>query len=99
MAEHAEVAIVAGGCFWGGQELMRRHPGVVSSRVGWTGGDTANPTEAEPGNHAEATELVFDPDQTSYRELLELFFQIHDPTTVDRQMDDVGTEYRSAIFH
>jgi peptide-methionine (S)-S-oxide reductase len=94
-----ETAVLAGGCFWGMQELMRRQPGVVSSRVGWTGGDTSDPSEESPGAHAEAVELVFDPDLTSFREILELFFQIHDPTTLNRQGDDVGTDYRSAIFY
>jgi peptide-methionine (S)-S-oxide reductase len=78
---------------------MHRRPGVISSRVGWTGGDSPDPTEADPGTHAEAVEVLFDPELTSFRDILELFFQIHDPTTVNRQMDDVGTEYRSAIFY
>lgn len=94
-----ETAVLAGGCFWGMQELMRRAPGVVSSRVGWTGGDTPDPSEESPGAHAEAVELVFDPDVTSFREILELFFQIHDPTTPNRQGDDAGSDYRSAIFY
>ncbi len=99
MGDNAETAILAGGCFWGVQELMRKQLGVISSRVGWSGGDIPNPTEANPGTHAEAVEIVFDPDQTSFRDILEFFFQIHDPTTVNRQLDDVGTEYRSAIFY
>jgi peptide-methionine (S)-S-oxide reductase len=99
MDNKLETAVLAGGCFWGMQELMRRKEGVSSSRVGWTGGDTPDPTEASPGDHAEAVELHFDPELTSFREILELFFQIHDPTTPNRQMDDVGTEYRSAIFY
>ena len=94
-----ETAVLAGGCFWGVQELIHRQPGVISSRAGWTGGDIAHPTETEPGSHAEAVEVVFDPEQTSYRAILEFFFQIHDPTTPNRQMDDVGTEYRSAIYY
>jgi peptide-methionine (S)-S-oxide reductase len=94
-----ETAILAGGCFWGVQELLRKQRGVVSTRVGWSGGDTPDPTEADPGTHAEAVEVVFDTEQTSFRDILEFFFQIHDPTTMNRQMDDVGTEYRSAIFY
>ena len=99
MESGTETAVVAGGCFWGIQELMRRKPGVVGTRAGWTGGDTLDPTEASPGNHAEAVEIAFDAEQTSFRELLELFFQIHDPTTPNRQMEDVGTEYRSVVFY
>jgi peptide-methionine (S)-S-oxide reductase len=99
MDKGGEKAVLAGGCFWGMQELLRRKAGIISSRAGWTGGDTPDPTEESPGNHAEAVELGFDPELTSFREILELFFQIHDPTTLNRQMDDVGTEYRSAIFY
>ena len=99
MDNKLETAVLAGGCFWGMQELMRRKPGVVSSRAGWTGGDTPDPSEESPGTHAEAVELVFDPDVVTFREILELFFQIHDPTTLNRQGDDVGTDYRSAIFY
>jgi len=99
MGDKTETALLAGGCFWGVQEMIRKQHGVISTRVGWTGGDIPNPTEANPGTHAEATEIVFDPEQTSFREILELFFQIHDPTTMNRQMDDIGTEYRSAIFY
>jgi peptide-methionine (S)-S-oxide reductase len=99
MDNKLETTVLAGGCFWGMQELMRRKPGVVSSRVGWTGGDTPDPSEESPGAHAEAVELVFDPDVVTFREILELFFQIHDPTTLNRQGDDVGTDYRSAIFY
>jgi peptide-methionine (S)-S-oxide reductase len=98
MGEHAETAILAGGCFWGVQELLRTQRGVISTRTGWSGGDTLDPTEEDPGTHAEAVEVVFDRDETSFRDILEFFFQIHDPTTSNRQMDDVGTEYRSAIF-
>jgi peptide-methionine (S)-S-oxide reductase len=99
MSGTTETAILAGGCFWGVQELVRKRSGVISTRAGWTGGDTPNPSEASPGGHAEAVEIVFDPEQTSFRDILEFFFQIHDPTTMNRQMDDVGTDYRSAIFY
>ena len=94
-----EKAILAGGCFWGMQDLIRKRPGVVSTRVGYTGGDVPNATYRNHGTHAEAIEVIFDPEQTSYRDLLELFFQIHDPTTLNRQGNDVGTSYRSAIFY
>ena len=94
-----ERAVLAGGCFWGMQDLIRRFPGVISTRVGYTGGDVPNATYRNHGSHAEAIEITFDPAQTSYRELLEFFFQIHDPTTVNRQGNDVGTSYRSAIFY
>lgn len=94
-----ERAILAGGCFWGMQQLLRRLPGVLSSRVGYSGGDTPNATYRDHGDHAEAIELVFDPSKTSFREILEYFFQIHDPTTVDRQGNDRGRSYRSAIFY
>lgn len=93
-----ETAILAGGCFWGMQELIRRLPGVLSTRVGYTGGDVANATYRNHGDHAEAIEIVFDPAKTSYRALLEFFFQIHDPTTPNRQGNDVGRSYRSAIY-
>jgi peptide-methionine (S)-S-oxide reductase len=99
MEKNLEKVVLAGGCFWGMQELLRRKPGVVDSRVGWTGGDTPDPTEESPGGHAEAVEVLFDPDLTSFREILELFFQIHDPTTLNRQGNDVGMSYRSAIFY
>ena len=92
-------AILAGGCFWGMQELIRKLPGVVSTRVGYTGGSVANATYRNHEGHAEAIEIVFDPDRTSYRALLEFFFQIHDPTTRNRQGGDVGSSYRSAIFY
>ncbi len=92
-------AILAGGCFWGMQDLIRRQPGVVSTRVGYTGGQTPNATYRNHGTHAEAIEIVFDPARTDYRSLLEFFFQIHDPTTKNRQGNDVGTSYRSAIFY
>ena len=99
MSAAAEKAILAGGCFWGMQDLIRKRPGVLSTRVGYTGGDVANATYRNHGTHAEAIEITFDPEQTSYRELLEFFFQIHDPTTVNRQGNDVGMSYRSAIFY
>jgi peptide-methionine (S)-S-oxide reductase len=94
-----EKAILAGGCFWGVQELVRSRPGVVATRVGYTGGDVPNATYYNHRGHAEALEITFDPTVTSYRELLEFFFQIHDPTTRNRQGNDVGTSYRSAIFY
>ena len=93
-----ERAVLAGGCFWGMQDLIRKRPGVISTRVGYSGGDVPNATYRNHGTHAEAIEIVFDPDQLSYRELLEFFFQIHDPTTRNRQGNDVGTSYRSAIY-
>ena len=99
MGERTEKAVLAGGCFWGMQDLIRRHPGVVSTRVGYSGGEVENATYRNHEGHAEAIEIVFDPEQTSYRELLEFFFRIHDPTTVNRQGNDVGTSYRSAIFY
>ena len=99
MSGATEKAILAGGCFWGMQDLFRKRPGVLSTRVGYAGGDVPNATYRNHGTHAEAIEIVFDPEQTSYRELLEFFFQIHDPTTVNRQGNDVGTSYRSAIFY
>jgi methionine-R-sulfoxide reductase/methionine-S-sulfoxide reductase len=94
-----EVAVLAGGCFWGMQELIRDLPGVIDTRVGYTGGDVRNATYRNHGTHAEAIEIVFDPSKTSYRKLLEVFFQIHDPTTANRQGNDRGTSYRSAIFY
>ena len=94
-----ERAILAGGCFWGMQDLIRRQAGVIATRVGYTGGDVPNATYRNHGMHAEAIEIVFDPAKTSYRKLLEFFFQIHDPTTRDRQGNDLGPSYRSAIFH
>lgn len=99
MAAQTERAILAGGCFWGMQELLRNHPGVISTRVGYSGGDVSNATYRNHGTHAEAIEIIFDPSQLSYRQLLELFFQIHDPTTLNRQGNDRGTSYRSAIFY
>ena len=94
-----EKAILAGGCFWGAQELLRARPGVVSTRVGYSGGDTPNATYRNHGDHAEAVEVVFDPATISYREILEFFFQIHDPSTRDRQGNDRGRSYRSAIYY
>jgi peptide-methionine (S)-S-oxide reductase len=94
-----EKAILAGGCFWGMEDLIRRRPGVLSTRVGYTGGDVPNATYGNHGTHAEAIEITFDPEQTSYRDLLEFFFQIHDPTTLNRQGNDIGMSYRSAIFY
>ena len=94
-----EKAILAGGCFWGMQDLIRRQPGVISTRVGYTGGDVPNATYRNHDAHAEAIEIIFDPEKTSYRDLLEFFFQIHDPTTRNRQGNDIGTSYRSAIFY
>ncbi|KQO65295.1 peptide-methionine (S)-S-oxide reductase MsrA [Curtobacterium sp. Leaf261] len=95
----SETAILAGGCFWGAQELLRRRPGIISTRVGYSGGDTPNATYRNHGDHAEAVEVVFDPSVITYREILEFLFQIHDPSTRDRQGNDVGRAYRSAIFY
>lgn len=95
---HHETAILAGGCFWGMQELLRHHPGVISTRVGYSGGEVEHATYRHHGDHAEAIEVIFDPDRLSYRELLAFFFQIHDPTTRDRQGNDRGRSYRSAIY-
>ena len=97
--EGLERAILAGGCFWGVQELLRSMDGVVSTRVGYSGGDVANATYRNHGSHAEAVEIVFDPARIGYRRLLEFFFQIHDPSTRDRQGNDRGASYRSAIFY
>ena len=94
-----ERAVFAGGCFWGMQDLIRKLPGVVSTRVGYSGGEVRNATYRNHGNHAEAIEIIFDPARTSFRNLLEFFFQIHDPTTRDRQGNDRGASYRSAIFY
>jgi len=99
MTTTTETAILAGGCFWGMQDLIRRMPGVQSTRVGYSGGDVANATYRNHGTHAEAIELVFDPSKLSYRQVLEFFFQIHDPSTDNRQGNDVGTSYRSAIYY
>lgn len=94
-----ERAVLAGGCFWGVQDLIRKYPGVVTTRVGYSGGDVKNATYRNHGTHAEAIEIEFDPSRISYRTLLEFFFQIHDPTTVNRQGNDRGLSYRSAIFY
>ncbi|MEV1291076.1 peptide-methionine (S)-S-oxide reductase MsrA [Pseudonocardia sp. NPDC049635] len=95
-----ETAILAGGCFWGVQELLRKRTGVVSTRVGYSGDpNTPNATYRNHGDHAEAVEIVFDPERISFREILEFFFQIHDPTTKDRQGNDIGRSYRSVIFY
>ena len=94
-----ERAVLAGGCFWGMQDLLRRYDGVVSTRVGYTGGNVPNATYRNHGSHAEAIEVIFDPARISFRRILEFFFQIHDPSTRNRQGNDVGTSYRSAIFY
>jgi peptide-methionine (S)-S-oxide reductase len=99
MTETTERAVLAGGCFWGMQDLIRRRPGVISTRVGYSGGDVANATYRNHGSHAEAIEIIFDPTRTSYRDVLEFFFQVHDPTTRNRQGNDIGASYRSAIFY
>jgi len=92
-------AVLAGGCFWGMQDLIRKLPGVASTRVGYTGGDVPNATYRNHGTHAEAIEILFDSKIISYRKILELFFQIHDPTTLNRQGNDTGVSYRSAIYY
>ena len=94
-----ERAVLAGGCFWGMEELIRNRPGVISTRVGYTGGDVPNATYRNHGTHAEGIEVIFDPSVTSFREQLEFFFQIHDPTTLNRQGNDRGMSYRSAIYY
>ena len=99
MTSSTERAVLAGGCFWGMQDLIRKYPGVISTRVGYTGGDVPNATYRKHGTHAETIEIIFDPTQISYRKLLEFFFQIHDPTTRNRQGNDIGLSYRSAIFY
>src|ERR1700761_5455406 len=96
---NTERAVLAGGCFWGMQDLIRRKPGVVSTRVGYSGGDVKNATYRNHGSHAEAIEIIFDPRVLSFRDILEFFFQIHDPTTRNRQGNDIGMSYRSAIFY
>lgn len=95
----SEIAIFAGGCFWGMQDLIRKLPGVETTRVGYTGGDVPNATYPSHGTHAEAIEITFNPAVISYRKLLEFFFQIHDPTTLNQQGNDRGTSYRSAIYY
>ncbi|SFS21245.1 peptide-methionine (S)-S-oxide reductase [Granulicella pectinivorans] len=99
MATSTERAVLAGGCFWGMQDLIRRYPGVLSTRVGYTGGHVAHATYRNHEGHAEAIEILFDPTRISFRTLLEFFFQIHDPTTPNRQGNDRGSSYRSAIFY
>jgi peptide-methionine (S)-S-oxide reductase len=99
MTKQTETAILAGGCFWGMQALLRRQPGVLSTRVGYTGGDVPNATYRNHGTHAEGIEVVFDPSQISFRQILEFFFQIHDPSTPNRQGNDLGASYRSAIYY
>ena len=99
MMTTTERAVLAGGCFWGMQDLIRRIPGVVATRVGYTGGEVPRATYRNHGSHAEGIEIHFDPEKLSYRRLLEFFFQIHDPTTKDRQGNDLGSSYRSAIFY
>lgn len=94
-----ETAILAGGCFWGMQDLIRKLPGVIKTRVGYSGGDVPNATYRNHGTHAEAIEVIFDPEVMSFRKLLEFFFQIHDPTTVNRQGNDMGMSYRSGIYY
>ena len=94
-----ERAVLAGGCFWGMQDLIRKLPGVIDTRVGYTGGDMPNATYRNHGTHAEGIEITFDPEITSYRRILEYFFQIHDPTTKNRQGNDIGSSYRSAIYY
>ncbi len=92
-------AVLAGGCFWGMEELIRKLPGVKSTRCGYTGGDVPNATYRNHGTHAEGLEVIYDPERISYRQLLEVFFQIHDPTTPNRQGNDIGMSYRSAIYY
>ena len=99
MTTKIETTLLDGGCFWGMEALLRRYPGVLSTRVGYTGGDVPNATYRNHGTHAEALEVMFDPSLVSFRQILEFFFQIHDPTTKDRQGNDVGSSYRSAIFY
>jgi peptide-methionine (S)-S-oxide reductase len=99
MTASTETALLAGGCFWGMQDLIRKYPGVISTRVGYSGGDVPNATYRNHGTHAEAIEIVFDPQKISYRTLLEFFFQIHDPSTPNRQGNDRGMSYRSGIYY
>ena len=99
MTATTERAVLAGGCFWGMQDLIRKRPGVISTRVGYSGGEVRNATYRNHGNHAEAIEIIFDPRVIGFRDLLEFFFQIHDPTTRNRQGNDIGASYRSAIFY
>ena len=99
MAEKTERAVLAGGCFWGMQDLIRKMSGVVSTRVGYSGGDVKNATYRNHGTHAEAIEIIFDPAKIGYHDLLDVFFTVHDPTTLNQQGNDVGEQYRSVIFH
>jgi peptide-methionine (S)-S-oxide reductase len=99
MSDKTEKAILAGGCFWGMQDLIRKMPGVISTRVGYTGGDVPNATYRNHGTHAEGIEIIFEPERLSYRDLLEFFFQIHDPSTPNRQGNDIGMSYRSGIYY
>ncbi|NKB55862.1 MAG: peptide-methionine (S)-S-oxide reductase MsrA [Alphaproteobacteria bacterium] len=99
MSDNTERAVLAGGCFWGMQDLIRKMPGVQSTRVGYTGGDVPNATYRNHGMHAEGIEIIFDPRKISFRSLLEFFFQIHDPSTSNRQGNDMGPSYRSAIYY
>ncbi|MEU8138769.1 peptide-methionine (S)-S-oxide reductase MsrA [Streptodolium elevatio] len=99
MTGRTEKAVLAGGCFWGMQDLFRKQPGVVSTRVGYSGGTTPNATYRNHGSHAEAIEVVYDPEKTTFRDVLEFFFQIHDPSTKNRQGNDIGSSYRSAIYY
>ncbi|MBV8084204.1 MAG: peptide-methionine (S)-S-oxide reductase MsrA [Chloroflexi bacterium] len=99
MSDRTERAVLAGGCFWGMQDLIRKLPGVIKTRVGYSGGRVAHATYRNHEGHAEAVEIIFDPDQISFRQLLEFFFQVHDPSTMNRQGNDIGTSYRSAIFY
>lgn len=99
MSETTERAVLAGGCFWGMEDLFRKQPGVISTRVGYSGGDVPNATYRNHGSHAEAIEIIFDPSRTDFRAILEFFFQIHDPSTANRQGNDMGSSYRSAIYY
>jgi len=99
MSVSTQKAVLAGGCFWGMQDLIRKLPGVTATRVGYSGGTRPNATYRDHDGHAEAIEIHFDPERTSYRDILEFFFQIHDPTTLDRQGNDIGSSYRSAIYY
>src|SRR5882762_4935338 len=99
MSNTTETAVLAGGCFWGMQDLIRRQPSVLSTRVGYSGGDAPNATYRNHGTHAETVGIVFDPSVTSFRNLLEFFFQVHDPTTKNRQGNDIGLSYRSAVYY
>ncbi|WP_113736859.1 peptide-methionine (S)-S-oxide reductase MsrA [Rhizobiales bacterium] len=99
MTDRADRAVLAGGCFWGMQDLIRKLPGIIATRVGYTGGDVPNATYRNHGTHAEGIEIAFDPGTISYRQILEVFFQIHDPTTKNRQGNDIGMSYRSAIYY